>query len=351
MQGFWHGRRVLVTGHTGFKGVWLTLWLQRLGAEVHGLALPPGSSPSLYELVSPWDADRFHFLDIRNAEAVRKAVDAANPEIVFHLAAQALVRSAYREPVEAIATNVLGTAHVLDAIRHTASVQAAVIVTTDKVYENPETGHPFVETDRLGGKDPYSNSKACSELVTQCFIDSYFKPAKRPAVATARAGNVVGGGDWSTDRLIPDVVRAWSAGEKVSVRYPQAVRPWQHVLEPVAGYMTLARKLIERPQEAPTAVNFGPDPDNFLTVADVLGLIDTAIQGRGWEQAPGQHPPEAASLTLDSSLAATSLAWKPRLTKQETFTWTANWYRDYSGGASARDLVLQQIEHYEARLV
>lgn len=346
---FWRGRSVLVTGHTGFKGAWLCLWLEALGAKVSGLALPPNTEPSLYALAGPWHGQNHQTVDLRDRAALSKAIEGIQPQIVFHLAAQALVRASYRAPVETYATNVMGTVHLLDALRATPSVETVVVITTDKVYENDSRGHAFVEDDRLGGKDPYSNSKACAELAVQSFRDSFFAGEKGPALATARAGNVVGGGDWSEDRLVPDVVRALSAGRSVSLRYPNSVRPWQHVLEPLRGYMMFAEKLTKDPASAPKAVNFGPDPAGLLTVAQVVEVLGSAFGGAvGWEQAPGQHPAEAAMLSLDSSLAAHALGWTPRLSIEQTIGWTADWYRGWRNGADPRRLTLEQIDAYEA---
>jgi len=349
MSGFWQGRRVLVTGHTGFKGVWLSLWLEQLGAKVIGLSLPPHTSPSLYSLVGPWPNQEREFVDVRDARAVTKAVADAQPQIVFHLAAQALVRPSYQDPITTFATNVMGTLHILGAIRHVPGIEAAVVVTTDKVYENLQLGQPFVEQDRLGGKDPYSSSKACAELVTQSFRDSFLSDDRAPRVATARAGNVVGGGDWSVDRLVPDIVRAHTAGHKVKLRYPDAVRPWQHVLEPLHGYLTLGQLLIESPKIAPKAVNFGPDPGGFLSVAEVVEMVSQAFGGSpGWEQMSGAHPAEADTLTLSSEHARQTLGWRSKLTMLETIDWTAQWYRDLAGGGDARQLTLSQIYLYQS---
>jgi CDP-glucose 4,6-dehydratase len=367
MSGFWQGRRVLITGNTGFKGVWLGLWLDTLGAELAGVALPPATDPSLFVLTGGLKG-RHTNADIRDAASVTAAVAEFRPQIVFHLAAQALVRPSYQDPTGTFATNVMGTLNVLEAIRVVPGVEAAVIVTTDKVYENDNRGRPFVETDRLGGKDPYSNSKACAELVTQCFRDSFLSGATAPLVATARAGNVIGGGDWSQDRLVPDVIRAHAENRKVQLRYPKATRPWQHVLEPLHGYLTLAQRLSEEhvaqschqktAHPTPRALNFGPDPESFLTVAQVVETLTMALGkgrsasttgGAGWEQAPGTHLPEAAALTLSSDLALRSLNWRPRLTMQETINWTADWYVALAAGNDARTLALDQIRKYQAR--
>jgi len=349
MAGFWTGRRVLVTGQTGFKGAWLCLWLERLGAEVSAFALPPHTNPSLYQIAAPWPKQHHRVVDLRDAKAVAAAVAEAKPDIVFHLAAQALVRPAYRDPLETYATNVMGTLNVLLAARDTPGVKAAVIATTDKVYENDSKGVAFSEGDRLGGKDPYSASKACAEILTGSFRYSYLADGKRPAVATVRAGNVVGGGDWSEDRLVCDIVRAFTAGKKVELRYPDAVRPWQHVLEPLHGYITVAERLVDDPSAIPAAFNFGPDPGNWLTVAQVADIMSAALGGAGgWTQAPGTHPPEAATLTLSSELAKRTLNWTPRLSMQETVTWTADWYKAHRAGQDMKAFTLDQIARYEA---
>lgn len=349
MSDFWAGRRVLVTGQTGFKGAWLCLWLERLGAQVSAFALPPHTDPSLYHLVGPWSNQRHQVVDLRDPQAVAKAVSEARPEIVFHLAAQALVRPAYRNPLETYATNVMGTLHLLLAARDTPGVQAAVIATTDKVYENDSTGVAFEEDDRLGGKDPYSASKACAEILTGSFRYSFLAGGKRPAIATVRAGNVVGGGDWSEDRLVSDIVRAFTAGRKVELRYPDAVRPWQHVLEPLRGYMAVAERLVTDPTSIPSAFNFGPDPGNWLTVSQVAAIMGAALgAGAGWEPMPGHHPPEAATLTLSSGLAKRALGWTPRLSMQQTVSWTADWYKAHRAGRDMKSFTLDQITRYEA---
>jgi CDP-glucose 4,6-dehydratase len=271
----------------------------------------------------------------------------ADPQVVFHLAAQALVRESYRDPLGTFATNVLGTGSLLQACRGLAALECTVVVTSDKVYENDGAGRPFEEWDRLGGHDPYSNSKACAELLTGSFRDSFFQEG--PPVATARAGNVIGGGDWSAERLIPDCVRALAAGAPVTLRYPGAVRPWQHVLEPLGGYLTLAQALVEEPETAPRAVNFGPDAASFCTVQEVVDAFSARFGGKpGWQRDPSQHPSEAPMLTLSSALAERALGWRPRLEIGEALGWTADWYRAYAAKENMANLSNAQIARYES---
>jgi CDP-glucose 4,6-dehydratase len=334
-----------LTGHTGFKGAWMNLWLQSLGAEVTGYALAPHTEPNMFALVGGECAS--HIGDILDAGKLQAAVSAADPHIVIHMAAQALVRESYRDPLATYATNVLGTGSVLQACRALRQLQCLLVVTSDKVYENQGEGRPFVEGDRLGGHDPYSNSKACAELLTGCFRDSFFSGAA--PIATVRAGNVIGGGDWSQDRLIPDCVRALKAGEPVSLRYPDAIRPWQHVLEPLSGYLELAQALVQTPAAAPRAVNFGPDPSSFCTVREIVEGFSSRFSGRpGWRRATGTHPVEANALTLSSALAENSLSWRPRLAVAESLAWTADWYRAHAAGENMTKYSEAQIARYQA---
>jgi CDP-glucose 4,6-dehydratase len=341
---FWRGRRVLITGHTGFKGGWLWLWLRAMGAQVTGYALAPPSTPNLWEIVGEGGTSVIG--DVRDADRVRDTVRRADPQVVFHLAAQALVRESYRDPLGTFGTNVLGTGSLLQACRELRALECVVVVTSDKVYENDGAGRPFREEDRLGGHDPYSNSKACAELLTASFRDSFFRGG--PPVATARAGNVIGGGDWSADRLIPDCVRAMGAGTSVALRYPSAVRPWQHVLEPLDGYLELAEALVRLPANAPRAVNFGPDAASFRAVREVVDGFSARFGGKpGWNQDSSEHPVEARALTLSSALAERALGWRPCLEIDEALAWTADWYRAYATKENMVSFSLAQIARYE----
>jgi CDP-glucose 4,6-dehydratase len=346
---FWRGRRVLLTGHTGFKGAWMTLWLESLGAEVTGYALAPPGEPNLWSIVAAAAhagyAPHSVIADVRDARRVAEAVVRADPQIVIHMAAQALVRESYRDPLGTYATNVMGTAALLEACRALRRLECIVVVTSDKVYENRGEGRPFGERDRLGGHDPYSNSKACAELVAASFRDSFF--AGGPPIATARAGNVIGGGDWSEDRLIPDCVRALASGQSVNLRYPDAVRPWQHVLESLSGYLALAEALVRAPKETPRAVNFGPDPASFCTVREVVDAFGARFGGKpGWVRDPLPQPPEAQALTLSSELAGRALGWHPRLDIRESLSWTADWYLAHSAGENMAAFSTAQVARY-----
>ncbi len=348
---FWRGKRVFLTGHTGFKGTWLALWLQRLGADVIGFALRP-DVPSLADAIGIERRVPSIRGDIRDLDTLQQAVKATNPQIVLHLAAQALVRRSYQIPVETFVTNVIGTAHLLEASRHAPRVQALVNVTTDKCYENCESNSPYRETDRLGGHDPYSASKACAELVTAAWRSSFFS-ADRPdhpslAVATARAGNVIGGGDWALDRLVPDCIRAFAAGQVVQIRNPQATRPWQHVLEPLCGYLLLAEELTISGRGFAAAWNFGPDPDDVQPVSAVVErLADAWGPGADWHITSDPHPHEAGLLALDSALARRRLSWRPRFSLETALDRTAQWYKQYAAGADATRLTEADIAHYE----
>jgi CDP-glucose 4,6-dehydratase len=347
---FWAGKRMLVTGHTGFKGSWLVLWLQHLGAEVIGYSLDPPSTPNLFETAQLGETMVSIHGDVRSPEALLRVMRDHRPEVVLHLAAQSLVRASYDQPTDTYATNVMGTVHVLDAIRQVASVRAAVMVTSDKCYENPESPlWGFRETDPMGGLDPYSNSKGCAELVVSAYQRSFFADAsRRVGVGSARAGNVIGGGDWADDRLLPDVVRAFSNEEPVHIRNPQAVRPWQHVLEPLRGYLTLAQALWADPDRFAGGWNFGPDDADAQPVGAIVDRL-ISLWGDGAEAAvaPGPHPHEASFLRLDCSKARSGLGWTPRVPLAEALRWTVEWYKSVDEGADPRSLTLDQIRRYE----
>ncbi len=346
---FWRGKRVLLTGHTGFKGSWLTLWLHRWGADVTGISLPPMTTPNLYAEADVDAACRSHFCDIRDVSALTELIHAAQPEIVFHLAAQPLVRASYREPLSTFETNVMGTIHVLEALRGFEGVRVAVMVTTDKVYRVIEVPGPHHEVDPLGGHDPYSASKAASEIVIESYRDAFLS-VQGLAVASARAGNVIGGGDWSEDRVIPDAVRAWRAGQALEVRRPEAVRPWQHVLEPLYGYLTLAHRLWDRPALA-GSYNFGPDTGEAVAVRDLVELARAAYgEGEVRYGDASEGPHESAWLTLDIAKARNVLGVSPTLTLVQAVTRTMAWYRAHMDGGEAHALCLADIADFASRV-
>jgi len=334
----------LLTGHTGFKGAWMSVWLRTLGADVTGIALAPATTPNLWSMVG---GDlRSVIGDITDAVLVRGVIEESRPQIVIHMAAQALVRDSYRDPLRTYATNVLGTANLLQACRFAPALQCVLVVTSDKVYESDLSGRAFAESDRLGGKDPYSSSKACAELVTTCFRNSFYRDG--PPIATARAGNVIGGGDWSADRLIPDCVRALGAGVPVSLRCPDAVRPWQHVLEPLSGYLALLQALVETADTTPRAINLGPGSTGSGTVREVVEEFSARFGGKpGWVRDAGDHPPEMQALVLSSALAQRTLGWRTRLSVRECLSWSADWYRGHLDGEDMLALCKQQIAQYQ----
>jgi CDP-glucose 4,6-dehydratase len=344
---FWRGKRVLLTGHTGFKGAWLALWLKRLGADLTCIALPPATAPSLFSDARIETLCRSHMCDIRDAAALHLLIHAARPQIVLHLAAQALVREGYRDPLGTFSSNVMGTAHVLDALRGLDGVRVAVMVTTDKVYRDERPPRPYREDDALGGRDPYSASKAACELIIAGYRDS-FLDAQGVAVASARAGNVIGGGDWAGDRLIPDAVRAWQAGQVLHLRRPLAVRPWQYVLAPLAGYLTLAQKLWRKTAPA-GAYNFGPDTETTLRVRDVIELARRAYGRGAIEYGDGNEGPhESAWLALAVGKAREVLGPVPEPSLDEALARTMAWYRAYGEGADARTLCEADLTWFEA---
>ncbi len=342
---FWLGKRVLLTGHTGFKGAWLALWLERMGAEVTGISLPAQTQPNLFSLLNSKSVVS-HFCDIRDAAALAGLVQRAKPQIVFHLAAQALVRESYLNPLDTWSSNVMGTAHLLNALRDLPDARAAIMVTTDKVYRNQEWSWPYRERDPLGGHDPYSASKAACEMVIASYRDAFLS-AQGVAVASARAGNVIGGGDWSADRLIPDAVRAWQSGQTLALRRPEAVRPWQHVLEPLVGYLHLAEKLWHAPELA-GAFNFGPHTQEAARVRTVIELARTAFGHGEVQYGDGNEGPhEAGWLALEIAKAREVLGVQPRWNLREAVQRSLRWYAAQQQGADARALCLQDIDDYE----
>jgi len=348
---FYIGKKVLVTGHTGFKGSWLSLLLNKLGADVHGFALPPPTNPSLFEEAKIGELITSHIGDVRNLDQLSDLFNRVKPEIVIHMAAQPLVRDSYKIPVETYAINVMGTVNVLEACRHTESVRAIVNVTTDKCYENKEWYWGYRENEPMGGFDPYSNSKGCSELVTSSYRNSYFHPKDYDkhgvAIASARAGNVIGGGDWAADRLIPDFIRAISQNQKVVIRSPYAIRPWQHVLEPLTGYLTLAAKLYTEGAKYDGGWNFGPDDKDARNVEWIVQKI-CKLWGNGatYEVDTNPQPHEANYLKLDCSKAKAELNWEPRWNIDKALESIVEWNKAYLSGVNARSLVNSQIDEY-----
>lgn len=345
---FWSGKRVLLTGHTGFKGSWCALWLKKLGADVTGFALAPEPGPSLYNLAGVGGVTRSIIGDLRDAAKVSEAVIAAKPDVVIHMAAQALVRRSIADPVATFATNVQGTVNLLDALRKYLSAQTILVVTSDKVYaklsDKTAQARPHIESDPLGGTDAYSASKAACEIVTRAYALSYFEPAGIP-LGTARGGNVIGGGDFAEDRLVPDVIRAVQAGAPITLRHPEATRPWQHVLDCVGGYLVYAEALAKRQAVSP-ALNFGPDRPG-VTVARLAETILTALgKPTGWQHKPQAGSIERDTLEIDASRARKELGWRPRLTNDEVVRWTADWYRAFASNTNLRDITGAQIAAY-----
>ena len=345
---FWQGKRVLLTGHTGFKGGWLALWLQSLGADVHGFALDAPTTPALFNEARVADGMTHTIGDIRDLSAVQKAFTAARPEIVIHMAAQPLVRLSYQQPVETYATNVMGTVHVLEAARHSGTVRAIVNITTDKCYENNEWVWGYREDEPMGGFDPYSNSKGCAELVSSAYRRSFMKDAKI-ALATARAGNVIGGGDWAADRLLPDILRALEVQQPVQIRNPHSIRPWQHVLEPLSGYLHLAQSLYEQGQQDAEGWNFGPRDEDAKPVQWIVERMCAAWgDGAKWALQPGDHPHEAHYLKLDISKARQRLNWAPRWSLDTALARIIDWHQAWRSGADMHAMCLTQISQYSA---
>lgn len=348
---FYSGKRIFVTGHTGFKGSWLCLWLAKLGAEVTGYALEPPTNPSLFQLARINELTNSQHGDVRDFKHLADCLKRCAPDVVFHLAAQPLVRDAYRSPIETYATNVMGTVHLLEAVRACPSVRAVVNVTTDKCYENPEHQRPFCESDPLGGFDPYSSSKACAELASSAYRLSFFagqeNVSQSVALATARAGNVLGGGDWAAERLLPDCFRALIAGEEIVLRNPDAVRPWQHVLEPLSGYLQLAKKLYVEGGAFAEAWNFGPAAKDCQPVSQLVAQVCQLWGDGRWQVAPDPILHEAGCLRLNTTKAQQRLGWQPRWNLAQALTACVDWVRAWQQGGDMRLLCLNQISAYE----
>jgi CDP-glucose 4,6-dehydratase len=348
---FWRGRSVLITGHSGFKGGWLAMWLAKVGAKVSGFSLKPTTEPSLFKLAIDNQVETY-FGDVRDLNVLRTCVASVKPQVVFHMAAQSLVRPSYRDPVGTYATNVMGTVHLLEAVREVDAVEVVVVVTSDKCYQNREWVWAYREDEAMGGDDPYSNSKGCAELVTAAYRTSFFEGARprKCQVATARAGNVIGGGDWAPDRLVPDIIRSFAEGCPVEIRSPHAVRPWQHVLEPLSGYIRLAEALAaDDGGDFAEGWNFGPSEEDCWPVSSVVDRLAVHWgNGASWRLSEHAHPHEASSLKVDASKAKARLGWKNRLRLDEALVWTADWYRQQLKGCAAASMVAAQIERYES---
>jgi CDP-glucose 4,6-dehydratase len=349
---FWKGKKVFVTGHTGFKGSWLTLWLKRMGSDIIGYSLSPPTDPNLFEIANVSEGINSIYGDIRDLHGLKRTLKSLNPEIVIHMAAQSIVRESYANPIETYSTNILGTANVLEAVRYTNSVRAVLIVTTDKCYENREWVWGYRESDALGGHDPYSSSKACAEIVTAAYRRSYFSSdmvsRNLPSIATARAGNVIGGGDWSKDRLIPDIMNSILANRSPFIRYPDAIRPWQFVLEPLHGYLTLLEALWNHGETFTGAWNFGPNEDDAQPVAWITDhLTHEWGEAMSWESDTLPQPHEASFLKLDCSKARSLLGISPVVDLTISLKWIVEWYRAYSQEMDMRQVTEEQIIRYE----
>jgi CDP-glucose 4,6-dehydratase len=345
---FWAGKRVFMTGHTGFKGSWLALWLQTMGAEIKGFALAPATSPDLFSVARVAEGMISEFGDIRDLGALSKSMAEFGPDIVIHMAAQPLVRLSYRDPVGTYQTNVMGTVNVLEAARAVPNLRALVCVTTDKCYENKEWPWGYRENEPMGGHDPYSNSKGCAELVTAAYRRSFFAGADKAAIASARAGNVIGGGDWAEDRLVPDILRAFGDGVPVPIRNPLSTRPWQHVLEPLSGYLVLAQALWHRGQEVADGWNFGPRDEDARPVQWIVDhMVSAWGEGASFSCDEGPHPHEARYLKLDISKARQELGWLPRWTLQEALARIVAWHRAWMCGEDMREACLRDIAAYD----
>lgn len=352
MTSFWKGKKVLLTGHTGFKGSWMTLYLEALGAEVTGLSMPPNTKPSLFELARVAQDINSIEGDIRNFDHVLSVIQDCKPDIILHFAAQALVRLSYKQPLETYQTNIMGTVHLLEAVRHVSGTRVVLCVTSDKCYENQEKHHAYREDDPMGGFDPYSSSKGCDELIISAYRRSFFSPETYNrhgvALASARAGNVIGGGDWASDRLVVDIMKAFLEKRPAYIRNPLSVRPWQHVLDPLNGYIKLVEKLWNNGPLFSGGWNFGPHGNDVRSVGWIVDRM-AHLWGNGahWLKDTGSHPHEAKLLMLDTSKAKHLLAWNPILNLEQSLEWVVQWYREYQRGSNLRDLTLEQISRYE----
>lgn len=348
--GFWSGKRVLLTGHTGFKGSWMSLWLQQLGAELTGYSLAPDRAPNLFDLAGVGRGMNSVIGDVRDALLLHRTVAQCRPQIVIHMAAQALVQPSYVQPVETYAVNVMGTVNLLESVRVATGARAVVNVTSDKCYENREWLWPYRENEQLGGADPYSSSKACSEIVSAAYRASFYNMNQGPALGTARAGNVIGGGDWAADRLVPDLLAAFAAARPAELRHPNAIRPWQHVLEPLIGYLMLAERLHDDGNEFAQAWNFGPRQEDARTVEWVAHrLAHLWGDGAQYQASQDGRGHEAGCLKLDASMARTRLGWKPALALEEALGWVVDWSKRLLAGEDARKLTMDQIAMYQKR--
>ncbi|MGA2914816.1 MAG: CDP-glucose 4,6-dehydratase [Sedimentisphaerales bacterium] len=344
---FWEKKTILITGHTGFKGSWLSIWLNMLGANLYGYALEPDTKPNMFETAGVKKTIKSNISDIRDYNQLLTVMKKCQPQIIFHLAAQPLVRQSYKDPLETYQTNILGTANLLEAAKYVKSVRAIIVITSDKCYENKESNYAYKESDPLGGYDPYSSSKACAEIVTAAYRNSFFADSN-VAIASARAGNVIGGGDWAADRLVPDCIKAWIKNKTVEIRYPQAIRPWQHVLEPLAGYIILAEKLYKSGKKFAGAWNFGPDEKNTKNVVFVVGNIAKLWGNKAkWKKTGTKQPHEAILLKLNCSMAKTKLQWKLRWNTKQTLEKTIQWYKTYlENPKNIKDITIEQIDQY-----
>jgi len=349
-RSFWQGKRVFLTGHTGFKGTWMSLCLNQFGSKLKGYAKPPLNQPNMFELTGISQYIESELADINEYQKLEASMKSFNPEVVFHFAAQPLVRESYNNPLETYMTNVIGTAHVLEAVRQVRSIKSVVIITTDKCYENKEWIWPYRENEALGGHDPYSSSKACAEIVTAAYRKSFYD-TNQIGVATARAGNVLGGGDFSTDRLIPDIIRSIQNNEVIKLRYPQAIRPWQHVLEPLTGYLLLAEQLYKNPNRFSDSWNFGPYEQDTKTVSEIVELLMDKIGKGSWEPDLNNHPHEAHLLKLDIQKAHAGLNWRPLLTIEQALETTFSWYEAWQKNEDMLKVTTTQIQDFFRRYV